>query len=198
MRIVSLDVENVKRLKAVHITPDGLVVQITGKNANGKSSVLDSIAMALGGATETCDVPLRHGAEKGKVIADLGDLVVTRTFTKAGGGTLTVANKDGARYQSPQAILDRLVGKLTLDPLAFSRMPAKQQLETLKQLVGLDFSAMDRDRAEVYAARAAASKAIWLTNTYCAPVSLCAAGEESGSCAERKAAASSASSAPAT
>lgn len=49
MKIVSLKAENIKRLVAVEITPKGNVVKITGKNANGKSSVLDSIWMALGG-----------------------------------------------------------------------------------------------------------------------------------------------------
>ena len=50
MQIVELRAENVKRLSAVTIRPTGPVVEITGKNEAGKSSVLDSIWMALGGA----------------------------------------------------------------------------------------------------------------------------------------------------
>ncbi len=50
MRILRLQSENIKRLSAVDITPDGSTVIIGGRNAQGKSSVLDSIAYALGGA----------------------------------------------------------------------------------------------------------------------------------------------------
>jgi predicted ATP-dependent endonuclease of OLD family len=49
LRIVSLHASNVKKLKAVTITPKGNVVTLTGANGAGKSSVLDSIWYALGG-----------------------------------------------------------------------------------------------------------------------------------------------------
>ena len=50
VKITSFEAENVKRIKAVQFTPseDGLTI-IGGKNANGKTSVLDSIVYALGG-----------------------------------------------------------------------------------------------------------------------------------------------------
>ena len=43
MKIVQLTAENVKRLTAVSIAPDGNLVQITGRNGQGKASVLDAI-----------------------------------------------------------------------------------------------------------------------------------------------------------
>lgn len=49
MKIVSLTAENVKKLTVVEITPAGNLVQITGKNGQGKSSVLDAIWWALAG-----------------------------------------------------------------------------------------------------------------------------------------------------
>ena len=49
MKIIELQAENVKRLKAVDITPDGTLQIIGGRNAQGKSAVLDSIWLALGG-----------------------------------------------------------------------------------------------------------------------------------------------------
>lgn len=50
MKINKLEIENVKRVKAVKIEPNqnGLTI-IGGKNNQGKTSVLDSIAWALGG-----------------------------------------------------------------------------------------------------------------------------------------------------
>ena len=56
MKITSLQIENVKRVKALRLepSPQGLTV-IGGKNRQGKTSVLDAIAAALGGATlQTC------------------------------------------------------------------------------------------------------------------------------------------------
>ena len=146
MRIVALHVENVKRLKAVDITPDGNMVVVGGRNAQGKSSLLDSITMALGGQSVFCDRPLREGAESGEIIVDLGDLVVKRTFAKDGGTALVVKGKDGNKHKSPQTLLDNLVGRITFDPMAFSRMDPKKQLETLTTLVGLDFRALDAKR----------------------------------------------------
>ena len=145
--IISLEAQNVKRLKAVSIHPKGPIVEISGKNASGKSSTLDSIAMALGGKDLVCSDPVRHGADKGKVTVKLDNgLTVTRTFTPSGGGTLTVANAEGAQYRSPQAMLDKLVGGLSFDPLAFARMDGKQQAGTLRALTKLDLSKLDEQR----------------------------------------------------
>ncbi len=149
MKITRLTAENIKRIKAVDITPDGNLVVIGGRNAQGKTSVLDSITYALAGALSHPDQPIRDGQDKAKIVCELDDLIVTRTFTPKG-GSLIVSNKEGAKYASPQAMLDELTGKLTFDPLAFSRMPPKEQVNTLKSLVGLDFSELDERRQELY------------------------------------------------
>jgi recombinational DNA repair ATPase RecF len=49
MRIVKLQAENVKRLVCVEIEPSGNLIVVGGKNGNGKTSLLDSIMMALAG-----------------------------------------------------------------------------------------------------------------------------------------------------
>jgi hypothetical protein len=152
--IIKLSIDNVKRLKAVDITPngDGLVV-IGGKNDQGKSSVLDSILYVLGGAKVLPEMPVRAGEERAKIVADLGDLVITRTITPVGGGSLTVKSKDGAVYQSPQAMLDRLTGKLTFDPLAFTLMKPAEQVDALKRMLGLDFTEHDAEYQRIYSER---------------------------------------------
>jgi ABC-type histidine transport system ATPase subunit len=140
MRIISLTAENVKRLKAVSITPDGDVVVIAGRNGQGKTSVLDSIWYALGGSPDKKETPrpIRDGEESASVTLDLGDLIVTRTW-KGDATTLKVGNKDGATYSSPQKMLDQLIGRLSFDPLAFTQQDAKTQLATLLDLVELPF-----------------------------------------------------------
>jgi DNA repair exonuclease SbcCD ATPase subunit len=61
--------------------------------------------------------------------------------------TLTVTNKDGARYPSPRAMLDKLLGKLTFDPLTFATMKPFEQREMLRQLVGLDFTDLEMQKS---------------------------------------------------
>lgn len=152
LRIVELRAENIKRLQAVEIHPSGELVVIGGRNAQGKSSTLDAIEMALGGASTIPPDPIRHGARKGRVVVDLGELVVERTFTPKG-TTLTVTSKDGTPQKSPQALLDSLCSSIAFDPIAFARLEPKKQDEVLKRVLGLDFSELDSDRAELFAAR---------------------------------------------
>src|SRR5690242_18915275 len=148
MKIVSLQAENVKRLIAVEIRPDGNLVEITGKNGQGKTSVLDSIWWALTGTTHIQAAPIRKGADKARIVLDLGEIIVTRTFSRkeSGGATtsIVVENAEGARFPSPQRMLDALLGELTFDPLAFARMKPKEQFEQLRRFVpGVDFVAIE-------------------------------------------------------
>jgi DNA repair exonuclease SbcCD ATPase subunit len=152
-KIVQFTAENVKKLRAVQIKPDGSLIVIGGKNAQGKSSVLDAIMAALGGKSYVPEKAVREGAKKGFVELDLGDLTVRRTFTASGGGTLTVSTKDGAKYSGPQKMLDALVGKISFDPLAFARMSEKDQINVLRSLTGLDFSDLQKSFETIYQER---------------------------------------------
>lgn len=146
MRIVKFSAENIKKLKAVEITPAGNLVEITGPNGSGKSSVLDSIFYALGGSAEIPNKIVRKGEEKAKITLDLGELIVTRKFTAAGGTSLVVEATNGARFPSPQRMLDDLIGSLSFDPLAFTRMEPRDQLETLRRMVKMDVDIEMLDR----------------------------------------------------
>jgi len=153
MKIIKLSASNVKRLRAVEINPDGTLQIVTGRNAQGKSSVLDAIWLALGGGAASRETPrpVRDGEERAEVSLDLGDLLVTRTWDAEKGKTeLVVRAPDGAKYAQPQTLLDQLVGKLSFDPLAFTRLSAKDQRQALLDLLGLDFTAEDRERQRLY------------------------------------------------
>jgi hypothetical protein len=151
-RIISLTAENIKRVQAVEIRPSKSMTIIGGRNFQGKSSVIDSIQIALNGA-KGFQVPVRIGADHGEVVVETEDLIVKRTLMADGSSTLVVTDKAGAKISSPQKILDKLASKLTYDPLAFSRMEDDKQLETLRQLVGIDFTALNAERKEAYDAR---------------------------------------------
>lgn len=159
MRIIRLQAENVKRLRAVDITPDGNAVVITGRNGAGKSSVLDAIWMTLGGAPAAKGTPrpIRDGADHASVTVDLGDLRVTRTWSEER-TTLRVESNEGALYKSPQAMLDKLVGRLSFDPLAFAEQDPKAQRATLLDLIGFDPSELDERRRELFETRTAVGR----------------------------------------
>lgn len=144
LRVVKLEVERFKRIRAVEIVPDpnSSTVTIAGRNAQGKSSVIDAIWAALSGAAAVKGTsttrPIRDGENSARVTVDLGDIVVTRTWS--GEKTaLKVESKDGAKYSSPQRMLDEMVGRLSFDPLAFASLPAKDQQSELLGLVELPF-----------------------------------------------------------
>ena len=152
MRILQLHTENYKRLGIVEITPEGHVVTIGGKNGQGKSSVLGAIYTGLKGRAVAPPVPIRKGEEKCVINLDLGDIVVTRTFTQKEGteytDTLKVESADGLRYSKPQQVLDALLGDIGFDPFEFVKMKPKAQTERLLEMVPLsidldEFAAAD-------------------------------------------------------
>jgi hypothetical protein len=153
LTVLALDAENVKRLKAVRIRPDGApMVVIGGDNAQGKTSVLDAIEMALAGGRSIPGEPIRKGQKKAEVVLDLGDIKVRRVITP-GGNRLEVTGRTGVPMASPQAVLDRLVGALSFDPLSFTRQKPRDQADTLLKLMGLNFAEVDKERADLFAER---------------------------------------------
>lgn len=155
MQIVSFFAENLKRLRVVEIRPTGPLVQITGANGSGKSSVLDAIYFALAGKKAIDRQPVRQGEEQATVRLDLGEVVVMRKFTPDGATSVTVEAASGARFPSPQAILDNLFGDLTFDPLEFSRMDSGERSDALRKLVKLpaDTETIDSENARDFERR---------------------------------------------
>lgn len=151
MRIVRFSASNFKRLFAVAAELKDGVIKVTGKNSQGKSSVLDAIQAALGGKKASPEKPIRAGAEQAEVIIETEEFNVLKKWTARGGETLVVEAKNGARFPAPQAFLDKLgTAGLGFDPLAFSRMAPKDQALLLRRLVGLDTTALDGQRARLY------------------------------------------------
>lgn len=137
MKILSLLAENVKKISVVEIKPDGHVVEITGPNGSGKSSVLDAIFYALEGG-KMPSKPIREGAKSARVRLDLGEIIVTRKFRESGSTQLIIEAANGARFPNPQKMLDDLLGAISLDPLAFSRMDPEDQYDLIRRLVKLE------------------------------------------------------------
>jgi hypothetical protein len=148
MRILNLRAENIKKLTAIDITPNSDVIMITGENGAGKSSVLDCITMALKGGREIPEKPIRHGEDKGKIMLDLGDYIVLRSFTEKS-TTLQIRSKDGALQSSPQKLLDKIVGNISFDPLDFMNNDKKKQREIFLNLIGVDTTSLDQEEKDL-------------------------------------------------
>lgn len=149
--IISLTVENIKKIKAVTIRPSGNVVEITGRNGQGKSTVLDAIWWALKGKDNIQTAPIRNGEQTGKITLEVEQYIVERTFKRNERGddyttNIKVITKARAQMRSPQAVLDGFTGMLGFDPLAFMRQTPKQQYDTLRGLCKLDVDVEELDR----------------------------------------------------
>jgi DNA repair exonuclease SbcCD ATPase subunit len=158
LKIVRLTASNVMRLRAgIEIVPKGETVIVTGENGDGKSSVLNCILFALGGKKNLPPKPVRSGAAAADVHLDLGEIVIDWRHTAAGSVTLIVRTKDGGAMKSPQTALDSLWNQMC-DPVRFVRLSdtpegCRKQAEILRQIVNLDFTALDKERKELYEER---------------------------------------------
>lgn len=143
-RITKFTAENFKRLTAVEIDPKGDVIELTGKNDAGKSSILDAIDVLIRGLAAAPDMPIRLGEDAAYIRCHLGELIAERRFTKKG-STLAITKADGARFPSPQAMFDGFLGALSFDPVEFANKDAKAQFEMLRALVKLDVDLEELD-----------------------------------------------------
>jgi hypothetical protein len=160
MHVIDLRVKNVKGIIEAHINSDGEhVVEVVGKNRQGKTSVLDAIWAGLRGAdfSRESTVPLREGEARGSVRLDLGEVIVTRTWKRGGpkAGVLVLTTAKGTPIEGPQGYLDNLLGRFALNLDAFARLDKKEQVDTLLGLVDLPYNPyeLEQERDGVFVAR---------------------------------------------
>lgn len=137
-RILRLYAENIKRVKVIDITPDRNVVILEGKNREGKTSALDSIAYVLGGKSLIPKNPVSKGQETAKAVVDVGEFKVTRHWTTPEKSYLKIEQKEGGRITNPQKFLDDIIGNLAFDPLEFVSLEQNKRVEILKKITGLE------------------------------------------------------------
>jgi len=152
--IIGLHAENVMRIGLVDLKPDATgAIVIGGQNEAGKSSLINSIMFALGGASSMPERPVREGRKESVVELHTQSLNIRRLIKPDGSTRVEVTGKDGLGLGTGQAVLDCLFTDLTFDPLAFLRMKPAEQVEALRSMTGLDFTALESKRAELYEKR---------------------------------------------
>ena len=135
IKIASLTTENVKRVKSVHIEPsqNGLTI-IGGNNNNGKTSILDSIAWALGGNKYRPSKAQREGSVVPPTInLKLSNgLIVER---KGKNSDLKVTDPTGNK--AGQNLLDSFVEELAINLPKFINSSDKEKANTLLEIIGV-------------------------------------------------------------
>ena len=150
IKINKLEIENVKRVKAVKIEPtaNGLTI-VGGKNNQGKTSVLDSIAWALGGNSFKPSEATREGS----VIPPNIHLVMSNGLVverKGKNSDLKVIDPSGQK--GGQQLLNEFVEQLALDLPKFMNSNNKEKANTLLQIIGVGdkLYELEQKEKEVY------------------------------------------------
>jgi predicted ATP-dependent endonuclease of OLD family len=135
VKITALEAENVKRIKAVALTPAPTGLTLVGGNNNqGKTSVLDALAWALGGEKFRPAAAQRDGAVAPahlRVVLSNG-VVVER---KGKNSNLTVTDPTGRR--SGQQLLNAFIEPLALDLPRFMEASDKEKADILLRIIGI-------------------------------------------------------------
>lgn len=146
VKINKLEIENVKRVKAVTIEPtsNGLTI-LGGNNNQGKTSVLDAIAWALGGNKYKPSKPARDGSMNPPTLRlELSNgLIVER---KGKNSDLKVTDPSGQK--AGQQLLDSFVEELALNLPKFIKSSSKDKANTLLQIIGVGEKLWELDRKE--------------------------------------------------
>lgn len=150
VKINRLEIENIKRVRAVKIEPtaSGLTI-IGGRNNQGKTSVLDSIAWALGGNRFRPSRPQRVDSvipPSLKITLNNG-IVVER---KGKNSDLKVMDPSGKK--AGQQLLDSFIEQLALDLPKFMEASGREKAQTLLQIIGVgeQLAAMEKEEKTLY------------------------------------------------
>ena len=150
IKINKLEIENVKRIKAVKIEPtaNGLTI-VGGNNNQGKTSVLDSIAWALGGEKYRPSQAQREGSTIPPTLHIVmnNGLVVER---KGKNSSLKVTDPTGNK--AGQQLLNEFVEQLALDLPKFMESSGKEKAQTLLKIIGVgdQLEVLDKKEKELY------------------------------------------------
>jgi len=157
VKIVSFDIENVKRVQAVRVTPaeTGLTT-LGGDNRQGKTSCLDAIMSALGGEKYSPNDPIRDGSKKAQVIVKLSNgITVTRLFTDKG----TYLKIDAPHSnKSGQGLLNEFINSFALNLSSFLTITDKARAAILLEIIGVDLTPFDEKSAKLEADRLAVGR----------------------------------------
>lgn len=156
LKLNKLKVQDFQNLKFVECNFDGKnLVEISGKNGSGKSSLIDSLIVAILGpkyfrGDGKAWSRIRQGEDEALFKVIIGsrerEIEIKRRITKSGTSLIAKDTKGG---KMAQAELDSLLNEFTVDPLEFARKTPKDQIEIIRELMGVDTSELERQESEI-------------------------------------------------
>ena len=168
-RVHGLKIQDLRNIDIVEVEfKEKKFVEINGNNGAGKSTLIDALFLAiLGNKYMGKGFPAWRMIEKGKdkalmkVTLKSGERTVEirRSITKItsedgtvkAGGSLRVNDTEGKTLK--QEHLDSLINEFTVDPVSFSREPAKKQIEIVKRLGGIDTTKIEEEKDQAFSDR---------------------------------------------
>lgn len=168
-RVYGLKIKDLRNIDIVDVVfKDKKFTEINGNNGAGKSTLIDALFLAiLGNKYMGKGFPAWRLIEKGKdkallkVTLKSGERAVEirRSITKKenedgtikSGGSLRIDDTEGKSLK--QEHLDSLINEFTVDPVSFSREPAKKQIEIVKRLGGIDTTKIEEEREQAFSDR---------------------------------------------
>ena len=133
LKISKINIHNLLGIEDLEITPTGNIIEVSGRNGRGKSSVLESIKGALG--ISDYSKLLRNGEESGQVTLDLGDMRLERKYTEKGDKLKLqgkVAGTDSySNLTAPAKILKGLFNPNSINPLSLLTAKPKELLDAV-------------------------------------------------------------------
>lgn len=174
MRVISYSAHNILAVSDIRFDLDGRhLFLVGGKNGQGKSSALTALQMALCGRSgmDYPEIALKEGEDKGWVEVNLsGDedvqeptgLKVELFLRRKRSGQVVeefrITDSAGEEAPEPRTYLKRLCESRGFDPLAFERLDKKAKRTTLQRLLGLDFTAEQKEFKRLYDERTLVNK----------------------------------------
>lgn len=170
MKLLKYTIQNVMGVKDITLDVEGHhLFLVGGKNAQGKTSALTALLMALcgkRGLSAYPEISLRDGETRGIVTVELsGDpalhedekITVELTLRKKRSGEVVegfrILDSAGEEAPEPRDLLKRLFKLRAFDPLEFERAKPKEQVEIIRNMLGIDFDEFDERRELAYEKR---------------------------------------------
>jgi len=153
VKITSLEIENVKRVRAVSLDVSGPLTVIGGRNSQGKTSVLDSIMWALGGDKYRPSKPVHEGAEKAAIRIELSNGITVER--KGVNSSLTVKGPTG---KGGQSLLNEFVSAFALDLPKFMAATGTEKAKMLLEVfpgLGKELQRLNEESKRLYNERLA-------------------------------------------
>lgn len=140
MKIIALSIDGVRKINALEMefTDNGLI-EIRGKNGQGKTSILDAFEVLIKGNKFFEKDMINHDKDKARIVGYIDDYKISRVITEKS-SRLVVEKNDGSTVGKPQDFLDSIINGLTFNPFPFLNKTGEQKLKFLMDLFEIDFT----------------------------------------------------------